>query len=69
MVKPSMIALALVVASCGSPGVPENYRSQAAPGAVDCTAFPEPPAPASCRNLYEDITHPALSTTGSAPLP
>lgn len=61
--KRFLLVAALMLAACNSPNVPERYRSAAWPGGVDCTAFPEPPAPVSCRNLYEGVIHlaPALS--------
>ena len=60
MLRSSLLAMALVLGACASPNLPEAYRSKNQPGAIDCAAYPEPPAPASCRNLYEDIVHPAL---------
>ena len=57
MLKSPLLAVALVLGACASPSLPEAYRSQSQPGAVDCAAYPEPPAPAACRNLYEDIIH------------
>lgn len=62
-----VLAAALALAACNSPNVPERYRSQAWPGGVDCTAFPEPPAPASCRNLYDGAIHPHISLSFRAP--
>jgi hypothetical protein len=59
MLKLPFLALALVLGACASPNLPEAYRSQSQPRAIDCAAYPEPPAPASCRNLYEGIVHPA----------
>jgi hypothetical protein len=59
MRKPSLVLVALGLAAGASPELPESYRSSSQPGAIDCRAYPEPPAPASCRNLYEDIVHPA----------
>ena len=50
---------AFLLAGCASPNLPEAYRTKGSSGTVDCTIYPEPPAPASCRNLYEDIIHPA----------
>jgi hypothetical protein len=65
----SVVAAALLAAACASPDLPENYRSENLPGAIDCSAYPDPPAPASCRNLYEDILHPpqALVPNGAQP--
>jgi hypothetical protein len=60
MLKSPFLVMALVLGACASPNLPEAYKSQSQPGAIDCTAYPEPPAPPSCRNLYEDIVHPAL---------
>lgn len=58
MLRSSLLAVALVLlGACASPNLPEAYRSHSQPGAIDCAAYPEPPAPASCRNLYEDIVH------------
>ena len=54
-----LLLAALSLAACASPDLPEAYRSSGQPGAIDCAAYPEPPAPPSCRNLYEDIVHPA----------
>jgi hypothetical protein len=48
------VAGTLVLAGCASSNLPENYRSQTWPGAIDCTPSPEAPMPASCRNLYEN---------------
>ncbi len=59
MWKQSLVLVALSISACASPDLPEAYRSSSQPGAIDCTAYPKPPAPASCRNLYEDIVHPA----------
>jgi hypothetical protein len=68
MWKQALAVVALGVAGCASPDLPEAYRSQSQPGAIDCKAFPEPPAPASCRNLYEDIIHRAqMPTIGATP--
>lgn len=64
---PVVLAAASILAACNSPNVPENYRSQAWPGGVDCTDFPEPPAPASCRNLYEGAVHLNTSLSFRAP--
>ncbi len=58
MWKQSLVLTALSVAACASPDLPEAYRSSSQAGAIDCTAYPKPPVPASCRNLYEDIVHP-----------
>jgi len=66
-VRRLLLAAALMLAACNSPSVPEKYRSAAWPGAVDCAAFPEPPAPASCRNLYEGVIHLAPSLSFRAP--
>ena len=67
MLRSSLLAVALALGACASPDLPEAYRSQNQPGAIDCAAYPEPPAPASCRNLYEDILHraqlPPIDTT------
>ena len=57
MARLLLVAVTLSVAACASPDLPKPYRSNSQPGAIDCTAYPEPPAPASCRNLYEDIIH------------
>jgi len=59
MRRSSLLAAALVLAGCASPDLPEAYRSKSQPGAIDCTAYPTPPAPDSCRNLYENVIHPA----------
>jgi len=64
----ALLAAALVLAGCASPNLPVAYRSKNLPGAVDCTAYPEPPAPASCRNLYEDILHPGVLTSDATRL-
>jgi hypothetical protein len=53
----SAVAAALLVAACASSDLPEDYQSRNLPGAVDCSAYPKTPAPASCRNLYEGIIH------------
>jgi hypothetical protein len=53
---------AVLLAGCASPNLPEAYRSKSQPGAIDCTAYPQTPAPVSCRNLYEDILHPSDGT-------
>jgi hypothetical protein len=58
MPRSLLLAGALLLAGCASPNLPPAYRSQNLPGALDCTAYPEPPAPASCRNLYDDVIHP-----------
>jgi hypothetical protein len=67
MLRSSLLVVALALGACASPNLPEAYRSQNQPGAIDCAAYPEPPAPASCRNLYEDILHraqlPPIDTT------
>ncbi len=54
----SVIAAALLASACASSDLPEDYQSRNLPGAVDCSAYPKTPAPASCRNLYEGIIHP-----------
>ena len=59
MVRSLLLVAAFLLAGCASPSLPEAYRSKGSSGAVDCSAYSEPPAPASCRNLYEDIIHPA----------
>ena|SRR5262245_36791847 len=53
-----LLAMVLLLGGCASPDLPAVYKSKSVPSAVDCTAYPEPPAPPACRNLYEDITHP-----------
>ena len=57
MLRVALIAAMLLATACGSPGLPDAYRSKSLSGTVDCTIFPEPPAPASCRNLYDDAIH------------
>jgi hypothetical protein len=57
MVRPLLLVTAFLLAGCASPNPPEAYRSKGSSGTVDCTAYPEPPAPVACRNLYEDIIH------------
>ena len=57
MLRSSLLVVALVLGACASPSLPEAYRSKGSSGTVDCTVYPEPPAPAACRNLYEDIIH------------
>ena len=57
MVRSLLLVTVLLMAGCASPNLPEAYRSKGSSGAVDCTVYPEPPPPASCRNLYEDIIH------------
>jgi len=59
MRRSSLLAAALVLVGCASPDLPEAYRSKSQPGTIDCTAYPTPPAPVSCRNLYENVIHPA----------
>jgi hypothetical protein len=54
---PRLLLVLLLLAGCASPNLPEAYRSKTWPGAVNCAAYPKPPALASCRNLYEDIIH------------
>jgi hypothetical protein len=65
----SVVAAALLAAACASADLPENYQSKNLPGGIDCSAYPEPPAPASCRNLYEDILHPPQALVPNAALP
>jgi hypothetical protein len=65
----SVVAAALLVSACASPNLPENYQSRNLPGAVDCSAYPETPAPASCRNLYEGIIHPPQALVPGFPPP
>jgi hypothetical protein len=55
-----------LLAGCASPNLPAVYQSKNLPGVVNCTAYPTPPAPASCRNLYEDITHPPELPPGAS---
>jgi hypothetical protein len=57
MVRSLLLVTAFLLGGCASPSLPEAYRSKGSSGTVDCTAYPEPPAPAACRNLYEDIIH------------
>jgi hypothetical protein len=52
-----VVAAALLASACASPDLPADYQSRNLPGSVDCSAYPKAPAPASCRNLYEDIIH------------
>jgi hypothetical protein len=60
----------LALSACASPDLPADYQSKNLPGAVDCSAYPKAPAPASCRNLYEDILHrPQALATGFPPAP
>jgi len=59
MLRFLLLAGALLLAACASPDLPEAYRSKSQPGTIDCTAYPTPPAPVSCRNLYENVIHPA----------
>jgi hypothetical protein len=61
MLRSLLLAAVLLLAACASPDLPEAYRSKSQPGAIDCMAYPLPPAPASCRNLYDDIIHRAQS--------
>jgi hypothetical protein len=65
----SVVAAGLLAAACASPDLPANYQSKNLPGAVDCTAYPETPAPAACRNLYEDILHPPQALVPNVSLP
>ncbi|MGH6928893.1 MAG: hypothetical protein ACREEV_11290 [Dongiaceae bacterium] len=66
----SVVAAALLASACASPNLPTDYQSRNLPGAVDCSAYPTTPAPASCRNLYEDIIHrPQALAPGSPALP
>jgi hypothetical protein len=57
MARLLLVVVALSVAACASADLPKAYQSSSQPGAINCTAYPEPPAPASCRNLYDDIIH------------
>ena len=59
MVRSLLLVAVFLLAGCASPTLPEAYRTKGSTGTIDCTLYPEPPAPASCRNLYEGITHPA----------
>lgn len=68
MSRPWLLVTVLLLAGCASPNLPVAYRSKNLPGAVDCTAYPEPPAPVSCRNLYEDIVHPGVLTSDATRL-
>ena len=69
MVRSLLLVAAFLLAGCASPNLPEAYRSKGSSGVVDCTVYPEPPAPSSCRNLYEDIIHRAeLPTIDAARL-
>jgi len=61
MLRLLSLAAVLLLAACASPDLPEAYRSKSQPGAIDCAAYPMPPAPVSCRNLYDDIIHRAQS--------
>ena len=70
MLKVSVAVAMLAVSACASPDLPADYQSKNLPRAVDCTAYPRPPAPASCRNLYEDILHrPQALAPGFPPAP
>jgi len=61
MLRSLLLAIVLLLPACASPDLPEAYRSKSQPGAIDCRAYPVPPAPASCRSLYDDIIHRAQS--------
>jgi hypothetical protein len=62
-----VVGAALLASACASPDLPSDYQSRNLPGAVDCSAYPQTPAPASCRNLYEDIIHPPQALVPSVP--
>jgi hypothetical protein len=53
----SIVAAALLASACASADLPADYQSRNVPGLVNCSAYPQAPAPAACRNLYEDIIH------------
>jgi hypothetical protein len=70
MLRVSVPVAMLVLSACASPDLPADYQSRNLPGAVDCSAYPAPPAPASCRNLFEDILHaPQALAPGFPPAP
>jgi hypothetical protein len=64
MPRSLLIAIVLVLAGCASPNLPEAYRSKNLPGTINCTAYPQSPSPAACRNLYENTVHTAVDSTG-----
>ena len=69
MVRSLLLVTAFLLAGCATSNLPEAYRTKGSSGTVDCTVYPEPPAPSSCRNLYEDIIHRAeLPTIDAARL-
>ena len=65
----SVVAAALLASACASPDLPADYQSRNLPGAIDCSAYPKTPAPASCRNLYEGIIHPPQALVPGFPPP
>ena len=67
MLRVSVAVAMLALSACASPDLPADYQSKNLPGGVDCSAYPKPPAPASCRNLYEDILHPPQALAPPAP--
>ena len=62
MSRPVLVAVALMLAGCASSNLPEAYRSKNLPGTIDCSAYPQAPAPASCRNLYDNTIHAAVNS-------
>jgi len=64
MLRVSLLVAALLMAGCASPKLPEGYRSKNLPGTVNCTAYPQAPAPVSCRNLFEDTIHRPTDSSG-----
>jgi hypothetical protein len=64
MPRSPFIAVALLLAGCASPNLPEAYRSKNLPGTINCAAYPQAPAPSACRNLYENTIHQAIASPG-----
>ena len=64
MSRSVVVAVALLLAGCASSNLPDAYRSINLPGTINCAAYPQAPAPASCRNLYDNTIHAAVNSIG-----
>ena len=63
MSRSVLVAVALLLTGCASSNLPEAYRSKNLPGTINCAAYPQSPAPVSCRNLYENTIHAAVDSS------